>query len=356
MIPILSINGSDSIGLAGIQSDIKTVKDLGAYSVTAITSVTIQNLQGIESLNELPADVIIGQIRAVYDVCHPKAVKVGMVGCADAVSGIRNEIVGCQNIVSSPTVFSSDGTRLMDDDTLSAVRRWLVPETKVLVMKCVDAEAMLGITIDTDDDMVRAAKMLADEGAELVMLRGRCADERVTALLYGAGCCEFFSSYNVEGWQRHGIGGALSTAIAVRLAFGDDPRTAVSNAHEYLHSQIVYAVDADDMHPRSHEIYNGYLSLIADCYRQQHEVSYYADRLNITTRYLSQVTRQIARKSPKQILDEYLLEEAKRMLLNSQLPIQDIARHLGFTSQLTFTRMFKNKEGVSPRSVRVGKG
>ena len=43
MRPLLCINGSDSMGYAGIQADIRTAKDLGCYAVTAVTAVTVQN-------------------------------------------------------------------------------------------------------------------------------------------------------------------------------------------------------------------------------------------------------------------------------------------------------------------------
>ena len=49
-VPILCITGSDSTGASGIQADIMTVKELGAYAVTAVTSVTVQNASGIHGI------------------------------------------------------------------------------------------------------------------------------------------------------------------------------------------------------------------------------------------------------------------------------------------------------------------
>lgn len=352
-IPILSINGSDSTGKSGIQEDIKVVKDLGGYALSAITSITVQNSQGITLVNELPTDVVIGQVRAVYGDCRPKAVKIGMVNGVETIKCIRDEIIGCQNIVCSPIIFSSDNTRLMDNDSVNAYRHYLLPVTKLLVMKSHEAEIILDMKITTDAEMVDAAKQLHEEGAEFVLLRGSCHTEgRVTALLYANGEEHFFSSYNIYGWQQHGVAGSSSMALAVRLAMGDDINTALRNAHEYLHNQIVYSVESDNYGIRPQELYNKLLSLIVQHHRSNHEVAFYADRLAITPRYLAQVTRTVASKSPKQIIDEYLLLQSKNLLQNTSMSIQEISDSLNFSSPILFTRFVKQHEGVSPRELR----
>lgn len=73
MESVLCINGSDSVGHAGIQADIRTIKDLGCYAVTAVTAVTIQNSMGITDVHQLPTSLVVGQVRAVYEEIHPQA-------------------------------------------------------------------------------------------------------------------------------------------------------------------------------------------------------------------------------------------------------------------------------------------
>lgn len=350
---ILSITGSDGTGGAGVQADIKTISAMGGSAVTAITSVTVQNRRGIQSVHALPAAVVGGQVRAIVDDVHPRAVKVGLVGDAAAMAEIRNHIVGCPNVVVDPGVLSSSGHRLMDDDAIAALVRYILPETSLLVMRCAEAELILGQKIMTDDDMLAVARRLVDLGAEWVLLRGgQHMEDRLTALLYSEGVQRFFSSFNIEGWMRHGVGGALSSAIATRLAFGDDVPMAVQNAHEYIHSQVVYAVTYKGRRQRPADIYNRFLSLIAMHYREAHDVAFYADRLAITSRYLSQVTRTIVAKTPKQTIDEYLLREAGVLLACTTLSIQEISQHLGFTSQMQFARFVHAKSGATPTEMR----
>lgn len=350
---VLSITGSDGTGGAGVQADIKTISAMGGSAVTAITSVTVQNRKGIHSVHALPAAVVGGQVRAVIDDVHPRAVKIGLVGDAETMAEVRNHIVGCPRVVVDPGVLSSSGHRLMDAAAISALVRHILPETTLLVLRCAEAELILDQKILTDDDMLAVAQRFVDLGVQWVLLRGgQHAKDRLTALLYGGGTQRFFSSLNIEGWTRHGIGGALSSAITTRLAFGDDVPTAVEKAHEYIHSQVVYAVTLEGRRQRPADIYNRFLNLITTHYREAHDVAFYADRLAITTRYLSQITRDVVSKTPKQIIDEYLFREAGVLLSCTTLSVQEISQHLGFTSQVQFSRFVRAKGGATPTEMR----
>lgn len=350
---ILSITGSDGTGGAGVQADIKTISALGAVATTAITSVIVQSRSCIHSVHSLPAEVVAGQVRAVVDDLHPRAIKVGIVADAAAMKPLRDAIVGCPRIVVDPGILSSHGTRLVDAAATAALVRHILPETLVLLLRCSEAELLIGTPILTDDDMLAVAQRLCALGPRWVLLRGgHLSEGHLTALLYGPGYQQFFTSYNVEGWQRHGVGGALSSAITTRLALGFDVPTAVHQAHDYIHSQIVYAVDASPAGQRPAELYNRLLDFIADHYREAHDVAFYADRLAITPRYLSQVTRTVVGKSPKQIIDEYLYHEAEMLLRTTSLSIQEVSDRLGFSSQVQFCRFVKKGRGLSPSELR----
>lgn len=355
MTKCLCINGSDSMGNSGIQADLRTIKDLGGYAVTAITSVTVQNSQGIAQIHNLPTDIIIGQIRAIYEETPPEVVKVGMVNDAGTIRGIRQEIVGCRRIVCSPVILSSYGGLLMSNDAMQAYCQHLLPICTLLIIKCVDAEIILGRRICTDEDMLSAARDLHEMGAENVLLRGGTYSEgRINALLFSPSAqteADFFSSANIHGWQRHGVGGTLSTAIATRLAMGDGIPQAVSNAHKYMHSQVVYA--SQRAHTlQSHNIYDRFMSLLANNYTTAHDVAFYASELCISTRYLSQITGTVCGRSPKQVIDDYIVRESEQLLKTTTLTIQQIALQLGFTTQIAFAKFFKSKKGMSPSQFR----
>lgn len=349
---ILCINGSDSSGRSGIQADIRQAADLNVAAFTAISSVTIQNTHGISQVHPLPADVILGQVRSALEDQMPQAVKIGMLGSADAISGLSRELVACRNIVCSPGILASGGGCLMSNDALHAFTHDILPLTQLLILKCTDAEILLGRRILSDADMQAAAQMLHNMGARWVMLRGGSfAEGSVTAMLSGEGSEHHFSSSNVQGWKQHGVVSAFSTAITCHLAQGDDVPTAIRHAHTCIHNKVVYAVDRREA-GRTEELYNQFLAFLAEHYRSAHDVAFYASRLAIGMRYLSQVTNQAVGKSPKQVIDEYLLRQAELQLSTTTLSIQQIAHRLGFSSQITFSRFFRQKRGVSPRDFR----
>lgn len=304
----------------------------------------------------MPSSVVLAQVSSIINTLHPKAIKVGLVTDSETIRLLRNEVIATSRLVVAPGIFDADGRQMIDDDAIKAIAKYLVPEALLLMLRCKDAEKMLGMSIQTDDDMVKAAKLLSDMGAKWVLLRGgRHTKGSLTALLYGQSSMingQFFSSYNTEGWQRHGVAGALSAAITTRLGLGDDVPTAIRNAHDFIHSQVVYAKDTDERNRRSIDLHNAFVSLVAEHYREAHDVSFYADKLCITTRYLSQITDKAVGKSPKQIIADYLMSEAKSYLETTRLTIQEIADKLGFSSQALFCKFFRNQASISPSEYR----
>ena len=191
-VPILSINGSDSTGQAGIGADIQTIAALGGYAVSAVSCVGDYSL---------PSDTVLKQVGDIISTLHPKAIKVGLVTDSETVRRLRDEVIACRRLVVAPGIFDADCKPMVSDDVVEATKRHLVPEALLLMLRCRDAEKMLGISIRTDDDMLEAARLLHEMGAEWVLLRGaRHIKGRLIALLYGQNETRFFSSYNTEGW------------------------------------------------------------------------------------------------------------------------------------------------------------
>ena len=75
---VLSIAGSDSIGGAGIQADLKTFSALGVYGMTAITAITAQNTQSVFHIMPASEQKLRLQLDAVFADVVPGAVKIGM--------------------------------------------------------------------------------------------------------------------------------------------------------------------------------------------------------------------------------------------------------------------------------------
>ena len=102
---------------------------------------------------------------------------------------------------------------------------------------------------------------------------------------------------------------------------------------------------------RSGELYNLFLNAIDRFHHRYSDVFFYAEQLSVSARYLGQVTRHIANRSPKAIIDERITEDITTMLATNK-PLKEIALMLGFSSQAHLSRYYRKQTGKAPSEVR----
>ena len=111
----------------------------------------------------------------------------------------------------------------------------------------------------------------------------------------------------------------------------------------------------DDMegHNRQDAFFRKFNALVHENCLTEREVSFYADRLCISAKYLAGICRSTtAGSSAKQIIDKHVILEIKVLLQSTELSIQEIADRLGFPDQSYLGRYFKRYEGMSPGDYR----
>lgn len=109
---------------------------------------------------------------------------------------------------------------------------------------------------------------------------------------------------------------------------------------------------AEDGSGRKEELFKKFVNLVHAHCTTQRNVAYYADKLCISTRYLSEITRQIARESAKNIIDGFVVLELKVALQSTPLSLKEIAERYHFPDQSFFGRFFKKHTGMSPKEYR----
>lgn len=107
-----------------------------------------------------------------------------------------------------------------------------------------------------------------------------------------------------------------------------------------------------EVNNRRRELFLRFISLVHEHCYEQREVAYFADRLCITTRYLSTVVRTVSSRTPKEIIDRMVLLEIKVLLQSTDLSVSEIADRLRFPDQSYLGRYFKKHTGLSPTQYR----
>ena len=92
--------------------------------------------------------------------------------------------------------------------------------------------------------------------------------------------------------------------------------------------------------------------LVDQQYVQWHKVNEYAKAINISPKHLSHTVKSITGKTAKEIIQDRLVLEAKRLLLHTTMSVKEVAYHIGFEEPLHFSSFFKKKIAVSPSEYR----
>jgi hydroxymethylpyrimidine/phosphomethylpyrimidine kinase len=239
---VLVVAGSDSGAGAGVQADIKTVLALGGYATTALTALTAQNTLGVHEMMAVPPSFVRRQMEVVLDDIGADCIKTGMLHSA-ATLDVVVEVIATRAagvpLVVDPVLAASDGTLLLDEAALDAVKSRLIPRATVLTPNLPEAEILTGMRLRDLDDMKRAAAMLAALGSRCVLLKGgHMPGAMVRDVFFDEKGMAVIESPRIETRHTHGTGCTLAAGIAVGLAQGMAPLAAVRRARLYLTAAI----------------------------------------------------------------------------------------------------------------------
>jgi hydroxymethylpyrimidine/phosphomethylpyrimidine kinase len=239
----LTIAGSDSSGGAGIQADLKTFAAFGVFGTSAITAVTAQNTRGVADWLALPPALVAAQIDAVVSDLGADATKIGMLATAEIVLQVADRIAAhaLPNVVLDTVMVAKGGARLLNDDAVEALRVALFPHATVITANVPEAEALTGVAIRNVDELRVAARRLVELGARAAVVKGGHLSGPATDVLFDGERLTEVTADRIDTRHTHGTGCTFASAIAARLALGDDLSGAVHAAKEYVTGAIAHA-------------------------------------------------------------------------------------------------------------------
>ncbi len=246
---VLTIAGSDSIGGAGIQADIKTIFSLGLYASSCITAITAQNTLGVRSIQAVDSKILADQIDMVLQDITPNAIKIGMIYTKENVIAIkeslsRNNYNGF--IVLDPVLVATSGDKLATHDFLDTLKTELFPICTILTPNIPETETICNKKISRLEDMVACGKdIITKYGVKNILIKGGhgIGNDMSDVLIKENLTYETFTAPKVDSNNTHGTGCTLSSAIASFLAKANDLTNSIRLAKDYVYNAILSAKD-----------------------------------------------------------------------------------------------------------------
>ena len=225
----MTVATSDSGGGAGIQADLKAFARCGVFGTSAIVALTAQNTHEVVSVETLPRQFILDQVRAVTSDIGVDAVKIGMLFDEPTIDAVAEalDLVGEAPIVVDPVMVAESGAVLLKPEAKRALVERILPRAAVATPNLAEARELTELGTDASpEDLAKAVQALGPDAA--VVTGGHTED----------GADRFFDGEQLEriegpshpGGASHGSGCTHSSALAARLALGDSPLEAARAA------------------------------------------------------------------------------------------------------------------------------
>lgn len=237
---VLVIAGSEPLGSAGIQADIKAVTCCGAYAAGSVTCIVNEDTTAVKDIFPLPAELVIGQAESFLSDVGACAVKIGMLFTEQLISEVA-ALLGRHPgipVVVDPVMVNATGQRLVELSAIEAYKEKLFPEATLITPNAREAALLLGheITLESaSDDM----EELCGWGCSVIVKSIR-PDGRQIDLFKEAGQpgYETIEKEMIRTPNVNGTGCTFSSSIAAYMAQGLPLRDAVHKAEDYIDGAI----------------------------------------------------------------------------------------------------------------------
>jgi YesN/AraC family two-component response regulator len=269
--------------------------------------------------------------------------------------------------------FLEDDLVLLDDMSEAPIPRDPRRMNRIVVALCTHGRAQY--TIDTQEQMVKANEILIISEGHILDnfmaspdLEGLCFIltanffNEIIKNVSDVSALFLFSRYHpvVSVSSREAeVFKSYFAMIKERTAntenyFRRDAVRTLLLAMFYDLSNVLYqsSRDVHMRHKRSDMVFTQFIKLVEENCRQERRVSWYAQQLCITPKYLSELVKQCSKRTPNDWIDNYVTLEVRNMLKNSNKSVKQIAEDMHFPNQSFLGKYFKERVGMSPSKYR----
>ena len=276
----LTIAGFDPSGGAGILADARTFAAFEYRASAAITSITFQNDLLATGAVHQSAATVRSQVSSLLEQFQFACAKTGMLPTREVVREVARLFRESElpAPVVDPVIISSSDMRLMEEDALELLITDLLPVARLVTPNIPEAEALSGLTITSEAEMLEAAKIIRSLGARAVLIKGGHLEERKAEdsrqkaegseqgrsptvregsraaswpneaidVLDDDGSITVFRGEFIHGANLRGSGCILSAAIAAGLGKGGTLEDSVREAKHFVLNALRDAIQSQN--------------------------------------------------------------------------------------------------------------
>ncbi len=244
---VLSIGGLDPGGGAGLLADARAIGMAGAFACGVAALLTVQSTSGLVRSFPISAVRVAAQAREVLRNQDVRAIKTGALGTIQNVRMLATlaDAYSKLPLVVDPVISPTRGRgRLLAASATRAICIYLVGRATLVTANIPEAEALLGVRIDSLDDARSAAELLVAMGAKAALVKGGHLEgrESVDVLAIGGEVIDLRAK-RLRLRPLHGGGCALASLIAAKLALGLTVEDAVRWAKKAHHKALANPVN-----------------------------------------------------------------------------------------------------------------
>lgn len=255
---VFLIAGSEPLGSAGMQADIKAITACGGYAACALTGIVDEDTRKVKSVTPLPAELVVSQAESFLGDVGAQCIKTGVLPTAEIIDGVAELLKRYPNVkkVIDPVIVDSNGVQLVSNESIDAYKEKLFPIATLITPNFREAEVLLKrkITNISEDikELGQWGNSVIVKSMESQVMAGRSmpAQDMLSDFLYNAETGEVreFRKRRIATHNVNGTGDSFSSAIATYLAKGYGLNEAGEKGEEFISKAIALGAEYEFGH------------------------------------------------------------------------------------------------------------
>lgn len=255
---VFLIAGSEPLGSAGMQADIKAITACGGYAACALTGIVDEDTRKVKSVTPLPAELVVSQAESFLGDVGAQCIKTGVLPTAEIIDGVAELLKQYPNVkkVIDPVIVDSNGVQLVSNESIDAYKEKLFPIATLITPNFREAEVLLKRKITNISEDIKELgqwdNSVIVKSMESQVMAGRSmpAQDMLSDFLYNAETGEVreFRKRRIATHNVNGTGDSFSSAIATYLAKGYGLNEAVEKGEEFISKAIALGAEYEFGH------------------------------------------------------------------------------------------------------------